>query len=1014
MASADPISFGSLLRRLRTEQGLTQEQLAAASGLGVSTISDLERGLAERPRASTVAQLSTALQLTADMQAALEAARRRLRRSGAELSWAATSATRLGQTAGLGKPGPPLVGRATELAALDHLLARQGPPLLALLGEPGIGKTRLLQETVERGRQQDWRVLAGGCTRRSGQEPYSPLVEILAGYVRSRSPAQLRADLEGCSWLVRFLPELVERAVAPSPSWTLPPEQERRLMFAAVQRFLTNVSGPQGMLLVLDDLQWASADVLDLIATLVRLADESPVRVAVAARSTDLPPDAPLHGLLADLGRAGLAERLFLRPLALSEVAELVAELLHELTDVSDAVRTQVTQRAAGVPFFAVSLAQAAASQHEPHAEDQAERPLPWTVRESIRQRLASLPPEVASLLGVLAVAGRDVEARLMLAVAEREGHDASRMTAWVAAACGAGLVLETAGGTYRFAHDLIQEVVNTDLPQMQRVLLHRELAEVLERGLPPGWGMGAAELAWHWSEAGEPARALPYALQAGNRATQVYAYAEAQAQYHQSVQLAHGLGDQLHEAEALERLSEVFGLEGRYRESITVMEQAIELWHTLGDFDRLAWDAASLSRSYDLNYDLDAPWNEGLARLQAVLETLAGSDPGGDSQGSSLVHLVDAAAIRLSARSAARICLSLMRYVNSKPGRDEEELALGRRAVEYAERAGEQWLLARAQVQMAIALGVGERLDEAVEALAASVLAAEKMGDLEGFSDASCNLAYIYAWRGQLDEARSCAWRSFQAVEGYAVHESVNSLYCLAIADYLGGEWDQVSQHLDRASTTAHGETTSIWITLQRGMLRVAQGQVQEGKADLEEVMAAGLPFGNVAQGALGEYELLVGQVAEAHGRLSRDLGQTEGAAIERLAVQPLLAWALADLGELARAEALLADALDLAASRQLRVVQVDTLRIEALVALRRHQHAKAAGALAQGLALAQSIPCPYAEAKLRYVAGQVHLAEGSVQQAREELSAALAICDQLGERLYRPYIERMLTRAK
>src|SRR5947199_7047369 len=158
----------------------------------------------------------------------------------------------------------PLVGRAQELALLEQVLT-DGPPVLLVAGEPGIGKSRLLQAGIERAQAQGWTVLTGGCHRRSGQEPFAPLVGTLADSLRRQSPNEQRLHLEGCTWLVRLLPELAETRVVSPPTWTLPAEQEHRLMFAAVARYLANVAGPAGTLLVLDDLHWAGADALDLL-----------------------------------------------------------------------------------------------------------------------------------------------------------------------------------------------------------------------------------------------------------------------------------------------------------------------------------------------------------------------------------------------------------------------------------------------------------------------------------------------------------------------------------------------------------------------------------------------------------------------------------------------------------------------------------------------------------------------------------------------------------------------------
>src|SRR5207237_1575463 len=134
---------------------------------------------------------------------------------------------------------------------------------------------------------QGLRVLEGGCQRRGGHEPYAPLLGAVQGYVRTRPLVQLRADLRGCAWLVRLLPELAEGPIEPLPTWTLSPEQERRLMVAAVGRFLANVAGPAGTLLVLDDLQWAGHDALDLLRTLAHAAGEARLRVLGAYRDTE-------------------------------------------------------------------------------------------------------------------------------------------------------------------------------------------------------------------------------------------------------------------------------------------------------------------------------------------------------------------------------------------------------------------------------------------------------------------------------------------------------------------------------------------------------------------------------------------------------------------------------------------------------------------------------------------------------------------------------------------------------
>lgn len=236
-------TFGSLLRRYRRAAGLTQESLAERVALSTRGIQDLERGVSQTPRTATIDLLATALGLPESDRAELRNA------AGLQPQVSEGSGpSHFGSTSRL----VPLVGRRAELAALDRLLlggdAGAGTataPLLLLAGEPGIGKTRLLQAAAQQAVGQGWSVLAGGGYRRGGQEPYSPILDALARYLQLQLPARLTSDLEGCEWLVHLLPELAGVLRPPAGS-TVAPDQERRMLFTAVARMLGNVPVRRG------------------------------------------------------------------------------------------------------------------------------------------------------------------------------------------------------------------------------------------------------------------------------------------------------------------------------------------------------------------------------------------------------------------------------------------------------------------------------------------------------------------------------------------------------------------------------------------------------------------------------------------------------------------------------------------------------------------------------------------------------------------------------------------------
>ena len=165
-AAPESLRFGALLKRYRVGAGLSQEALVERARLWTAAISAYERGERQAPYQETVALLVLALGLSPVESAVLEATvprRRGPRAQPAGVPQPASSAVApMRQVVPGGDAfAPPFVGRAREVALLERHLAGEGPPLLLLAGEPGIGKSRLLREAAHRPRATGWQVLAG-------------------------------------------------------------------------------------------------------------------------------------------------------------------------------------------------------------------------------------------------------------------------------------------------------------------------------------------------------------------------------------------------------------------------------------------------------------------------------------------------------------------------------------------------------------------------------------------------------------------------------------------------------------------------------------------------------------------------------------------------------------------------------------------------------------------------------------------------------------------------------------
>ncbi len=249
-------------------------------------------------------------------------------------------------------------------------------------------------------------------------------------------------------------------------------------MFEAVERFLANVAGPAGTLLLLDDLQWAGSDALDLLATLARSTIAS-VRLVGAFRDSEVAPRDALSIMLADLAHAGLATQRTLAPLSAAEAGELLAAVL-ELTDDRDGLRERVARRTGGVPFFVISCAQVLRlGEQAPTAEA-----VPWDVAQGIRQRLSALPEDARQVLSMAAIVGRRIPYALLIQVTARAEDEV--LTA-LETARQARLLTDEDHATYQFAHDLIREVIEADLGAARRAMCVARRARGLS--LRAWWG---------------------------------------------------------------------------------------------------------------------------------------------------------------------------------------------------------------------------------------------------------------------------------------------------------------------------------------------------------------------------------------------------------------------------------------------------------------------------------------------------------------------------------------------
>jgi tetratricopeptide (TPR) repeat protein/transcriptional regulator with XRE-family HTH domain len=997
--------------------GLTQEELAERAGLSTRAISALEQGANQAPRTDTLALLADALALDVEERAAFETAARRPRRAVSGL-----------HTAQLGSAGTvgelPLVGRTSELALVErHLVGSpEGapPPVLLLAGEPGIGKSRLLREAARCAVDEGWTVLAGGCQQGAGQDPYTPLVDAVARHVLGLRPPEQRAALTGCAWLVRLLPELAALPGEPLPGWSVSPEQERRLMVGALLRYLRNVGGAAGTLLLLDDLQWAGADALDLLLTLARAAGEVPVRVVGAYRDTEVGAEGPLAATLAALAAAGLAWQHLLRALSPAEAGTLLDRLLadrheeHEPpTGPARGWRARVVERAGGVPFFLVSQAQALRLGIEEVPADA----VPWTVAQSVRQRIAALPQGARDLLAMAAVVGRVVPRALLIAVAGQAEREA---VAALASACQARLLEEEGAASYRFAHDVIREVMEADLGTAQRTLLHREIARALEgtAGEPP-----VEALAYHYGCTDEHASAAYWLERAGDQAAAGFANATALQQYASARgHLArggaeHAVISRLEEKEGdiwlrtaqNEQAQEAFA---RAREHAGTPARRAGLWCKestawthLGDFARAL--AALAAAEAEGTNTLSASSAQGTSDTPAPEHPSARPDP---------LPVPVLAAIGIGRVEA----YFHLKEHNRARAAAQQVVLLGR------DSPNDATALATAHAQHylgSIAFFRGE-LAHAEEHLRASLGVRQRLGQLGDIAWSWHALGIVYHLQGDLARAEECARQSAAMMESIGDHDGLaicltrTGLVRLHRGDLRGAQ-DLCRRGLAFRSSPEHARKTG-WNLSKLAEISLAQGDLPTVEDYARRALA--LSQGGTDHGTIALCHILLGASACARGdpveallsyRAARRLFRHAGL----MPFQPQVLLGRAEVlllaGRLRAAARLVASGRRLADTHGLGVSIVEAAVLEAELQVHAGLIVEAQRAAEEAQRLAAARQMRREEARAQHVLGRCALAGGRVLEARNHLRSALVVQIEIGAALDAAHTRLVLAEA-
>jgi ATP/maltotriose-dependent transcriptional regulator MalT len=695
------------------------------------------------------------------------------------------------------------VGRAGELAECEAALreaAGGSPSVIALSGDSGVGKTRLIGAfeslTGERAR-----FLRGECVELGeGELPYGPLISALRELARCGDPVLERLSAGARASLGALLPGLGE-----SSSVADRDDASAQLrLFEALLELLELLGEVRPVVLVIEDLHWADRSTRAFTAFLARSLRRERVLFLFSYRADELHRRHPLLALLSELDHGERTRRIAIAPWGREELGEALADILGAAPRRD--LLARLFARAEGNPLYTEELLAAGLD---------GRGAAPQSLRDAFMLRLERLSVEAQHALRVLAVAGRADEALLTTVTA----MDAPTLTIALREAVAGRVVEADSDGRFAFRHALLREVAYEDLLPGERAALHLALAHALD-GRRDEHGQDtaqiAAQVAAHAQAAGERPLALRAAIDAAAEAAAIHAHGEAADLLERALDSWPHVADPvgvsgIDHVELLIRAAaehdhndQPTRAESMLRSALTELDEEREPVRTALVLERLARAQWGLARG-----------DEALASGRRALELLQGGRANAERAG-VLAWLARTTLLRGRYREAVDAAREALEIVTtSSAGKHLESQVLN---------------------TLGMALVGSGAIDEGIAQLRSALTLAEESGVKSAAAAAYGNLADLLLLSGRTRESLAVALEGCEQVPRNFRGEHLWLGTSVAEAALASGDWTLAARYLEVEDRKFEGRWL-MNLRLRQAELALGVGRLDQAAQALEEI---------------------------------------------------------------------------------------------------------------------------------------------------------------------------------
>jgi class 3 adenylate cyclase/tetratricopeptide (TPR) repeat protein len=520
-------------------------------------------------------------------------------------------------------------GRAPELAGLNKVLSKVengNGQVVGIMGEPGIGKSRLIREFRESLTPGEGTFFEGRCLHYGNSIPFKPLIDILRSFFKieegdteSRTKEKIIAkarqlDEQMVSDLA-FIYEIFFLNIEDKSYFNIEPEHRRNKMFSTITRLLAKESSRQPVIIVIEDLHWIDEISEELLAYLIQKLKNSPILFLLSYRPEYAPSWKNQPGY----------SQIHLSQLSPPNSSELLQSLLSD-GEPAPELATLVLAQAGGNPLFVEEYTYTLLEEGTIRKDDghyslnalPSSIKLPDTLQGIIASRIDRLPEALKNTLQVASVIGRDFSYEVLRAVLQKPQKLRNQLENLenLEFIVEGSVFSET---EYTFKHALIQEVAYGGLSNKKQQELHENVARVIEKLYPDRLEEFLDVLAYHFRNGLSSDKALDYSIRAGNRAQATFANQAAIEYFKKALELCpkfglvgDGIGATLHE-----NLGDIYLLTGKSNQALESYESSYQLYVKFEDSVNNT-SKGSTAQSETLSKHLPTPVNrqERLATL--------------------------------------------------------------------------------------------------------------------------------------------------------------------------------------------------------------------------------------------------------------------------------------------------------------------------------------------------------------------------------------------------------------